>query len=653
MKKIHLFIAIISFVILSSCKTNDDNIPNDGMITQNSTTVNQFEIATLTSKNIDFTSTAYAATFNNTPITLNVSDNILVFQVPDVPAGNYSLSASIEGKNYIFSYAVNALPTITDPDAYIKEHVTDRLLRSGQIDTILTLTANMYDPQSNYANGQILKTYRTNYLNQLSQTSAEDKGIFAKIVAANPDFFDSLEDLTTYVDSFNVARLNITAVESPEERLNNIKDGINSRVIKLLIQATVFTYINTLTASTPGVNVIVGVSTAGVLLHRVWLLNNFLMINLDKSLIEFGDLAITSTSQKSQSAYTFDKDHPYSLFIKADYRNLNQQDISSQSPIISAIITNLNKFEDFWGSLLTLVPDDFVGESFHIKHVSATKTKNMYVNGDYLTIEVIGNNAVSVEPSGTDQLIATFSTNATTDQSFSFKIQYDFDGIGNGANTYDATLIVNEALNVSAIREGKTITATATGGTAPYQYKFYNLYAGQAFSQNNTFDLVYNGKYGVIVKDANGLTDTAEYCVDDVTNITLNVVPSDNTPGVASTGFLYFSYSSSLGLIHESLYPNNSGDYQLPLYITSTNLSNYNANFSDLCNPIGGVALNSYTVMGDQYNRTIKFGITNYTQPLGSAFMSIRLKMDCTGENVCPSNPNFTEPLSQEYNLTW
>jgi hypothetical protein len=652
MKKTALFIVIIAFVFLNSCKTNDDYLPNDDVITQNSTTVNQFEITTLTAQNIEFASTEYTASFNNTQVTLNVSGDILVFQVPDVPAGNYSLSASIEGENYIFSYAVNALPTITDPDAYIKEHVTDGFFRPGQIDTIVALTANMYDPQSNYANGQILKTYRTNYLNQLAQTSTADKISFAKLVAANPTFFDALEDLTSYVDSFNVARFDVTATVSPEERLAEIKAGVNSRVLKLLAQATIFAYINTLTIAEPGVNIIVGISTAGILLHRVWLLNNFLMMNLDKSLIEFGDLAITSTSQKSQSTYTFDKDHPYSLFIKANYRNLNQQDVSSSSPTISAIVTNLNKFEELWNKVLTLVPDDFVGNSFHIKHVSATKTKNMYVNGDYLTIEVIGNNAVNVEPSGTDQLIATFSTNATTDQPFSFKIQYDFDGISNGANTYDATLIVNQALNVSAIREGKTIAATATGGTAPYQYKFFNKTV-QAFSQNNTFDLVYNGNYGVIVQDANGLTDTAEYCVDDVTNITLNVVPSDNTPGVAATGFLYFSYSSSLGLIPESLLRNNSGDYQLPLYITSTNLSNYNANFSDLCNPIGGVALNSYTVMGDQFNRTIKFGISNNTQPLGSAFMSIRLNMDCTGENVCPSNPNFTQLLSQEYNLNW
>lgn len=213
------------------------------------------------------------------------------------------------------------------------------------------------------------------------------------------------------------------------------------------------------------------------------------------------------------------------------------------------------------------------------------------------------------------------------------------------------------SLNVSAIREGKTITATAAGGTAPYQYYFYNNHAGQSFSQNNTFDLVYNGEYGVIVKDANGCSDTAVYCVDDVTNISLNLSPQDNTPGVPSNAWLYVSYTSTLGLIPEFLqYVSNTNDYTLLQYlVTGSNVSHFTPNLVDYCDGggYGGISLNSYTITGDSYNRTIKFLLINQDQPLGSASVNIRLYESCTGQNICT---NGNEPgllWSQEYNLTW
>lgn len=70
-------------------------------------------------------------------------------------------------------------------------------------------------------------------------------------------------------------------------------------------------------------------------------------------------------------------------------------------------------------------------------------------------------------------------------------------------------IVVDEPqqLSIDVSITGTTLTATAIGGTAPYQYSFQ----GGPFSGSDTYQLTQNGMLSITVLDANGCTETLEF----------------------------------------------------------------------------------------------------------------------------------------------
>ncbi len=211
--------------------------------------------------------------------------------------------------------------------------------------------------------------------------------------------------------------------------------------------------------------------------------------------------------------------------------------------------------------------------------------------------------------------------------------------------------LCNGTLEVSESRSGKTITASATGGTPPYQFKFVNG-PGQAFSSDATFDLISNGNYSVIVKDVNGCTDTVVNCINDVA-VSVTCVASD-TVNEFPAGNLRITYTSALGLLPEFVMFFGS-DYILGGYlVTGGNI--FDSNMPDYCLQSGYSvpALTFWGSTGTDNNRTLSYNVPNGVNPLGSSNLSIVLKNDCSGTSLCPSGPENQSTLwSQNYNFTW
>lgn len=210
------------------------------------------------------------------------------------------------------------------------------------------------------------------------------------------------------------------------------------------------------------------------------------------------------------------------------------------------------------------------------------------------------------------------------------------------------------SLNVTANRVGKTITASATGGTAPYQYKFANNYMSQDFSNDNTFDLMYDGRYYVIVRDVNGCTDTLIDCVSDVSITEFTSFPSDSI-NTTPSGVLKISYTSSLGLIPEFMRLLN-GDYKIMDYIvTSSNSTHYTSNLADLCDGggFGGFVLASDYIEGNDNNRTVYYVLMNDDNPLGGTNINVKLLQNCGGTNPCQNPIPYNRLYSQERTIHW
>ena len=650
-----LILSLISF--FSACKKNEDDpiAPATGKITAQKTTVRPLEVVMLGTENMQLNATAYQGTFGGQPVQLSISENKLVFMVPKLGKGSYPFETKVEGVSFSAVYVIDSVSSISNADQYIQKNVPIYTLSDTLLDKITAATAGMGDPVNDQTNAQILRQYRDDFKAEIAKATPEARSEFASFVWANPLLFQSFEDVTSAIDSFNVARL-AGGANSPESMLKNLHYALNSRIADLITLTMVYSAINTVTITIPGVNYIVAVATAGDLMYVMWSLNKWLEIQFDKSILAFTQPDLFSVTRGN---YDFDKDQPYTFVAKMNYRNMNQTDVGSSSPIITSLVGDLNTYENKWNSLMNLVTKPLKGNSFHIKNVTKVKSKNRVVNADYLAIEIMNNNAVDVKIADTDGFVGTFTSNAQTDQNFSFRVYYDFEQINDVYTTYDGILHVNpidcSSLKVSATRNGKTVTATATGGKAPYQYSFQNYAASQSFSITNTFNLVYDGYFRVIVKDANGCLDTAKGCVNDVVINTFQMAPSSPT-GIPN-GILTLSYTSSLGLIPEFLkYFSGTSSYSLMGYIvTGGNSPNYPSNIDDYCtnDSYGGLSPKAYSISGDAFNRTMKFTFSNYTQPVGASLIKLRLLNMCNGINVCNGNPSRTILFGPEYTLAW
>jgi uncharacterized repeat protein (TIGR01451 family) len=89
------------------------------------------------------------------------------------------------------------------------------------------------------------------------------------------------------------------------------------------------------------------------------------------------------------------------------------------------------------------------------------------------------------------------------------------------------TIVSNIATtSIDCVNDLATITVTATGGSAPYQY---SMDAGIAFQMSNVFTSISPGMYTIFVMDSNGCTVSQSIVIESVIPITANLVVSGNT----------------------------------------------------------------------------------------------------------------------------
>ncbi|MGZ5303944.1 MAG: SprB repeat-containing protein, partial [Bacteroidia bacterium] len=170
-----------------------------------------------------------------------------------------------------------------------------------------------------------------------------------------------------------------------------------------------------------------------------------------------------------------------------------------------------------------------VAETFYLSEDEKTPAQNI----DYSKISIRNqvNSKVQITlTKNTSSFSIKMKHEETDDQFVFFDVYYGETKI----QEVSAKAIKNDpcaGLTVTTSRSGKTITATATGGSGPYSYKLLNyFYTSPSFVSSNQIDLVYDGSYAVIVKDINGCMDTSDWaCVDDVTITSMKTLQYDGT----------------------------------------------------------------------------------------------------------------------------
>lgn len=207
----------------------------------------------------------------------------------------------------------------------------------------------------------------------------------------------------------------------------------------------------------------------------------------------------------------------------------------------------------------------------------------------------------------------------------------------------------NGTLNLAVNRTGKILTASATGGAPPYQFKFYN----EPYSSSNIYNMEYEGRYSVVVKDINNCTDTLVDCFSDVVINSITCTPM-NLIDIHPNGNFSISYSTATGLIPSFLIFNNNEYILSNWLITGGNSSFYIPNLN-YCSSSGfQVPYTHSQGSGTVYNRTLFFILNNQDKVLGASQISFRLGNYCNGTSACPLGPYHQDDLwSSVYSISW
>jgi hypothetical protein len=525
---------ILSFLIVStiSCKKDIEEpkpvviAPAEPVILADKQTVSPLEIVSLSCENISLSQVVYSGSIASHTVSLSSYQNKLGFQVPDLPAGNYVLQSTIEGKAFSINLTVVAPLSISDPDSYIQTAITKFEHSASYLTMLANATANMHGAENNAANISILNNYFDELQNKMNAASAQDKAALAKFIAANPVLFAPLEDISLYIDSLN---LNKTSGYS-DDRIKTISPEIANKIFNLGLVTVVGVSLQLIALGSPEpVTKLLAFAGWAAVAFRIYNLNTYLIEQLDKSLIQVGQI-IVDDIHKTATTYQFKKDVPYTFELSSAYRNLSAQDVGSSSSIVASIVSSLNKFETYWNKAMSILPKSLSGGPFHLKNVSSVKTKIWKIKPSYLSIANISNNNVKVSVENAGGIMkATFTTPLSVDQNFNFDITYTNPGVSSGKSNYGGNLIASSFMGSWNCSSGST-----------------HLWVVSCPSQVDTcLTGVYNGVLNILPDSSFTLTaelKTKFYNIvfSDIQNQNLCQIVSDN-PDTDVTQFLNFS----------------------------------------------------------------------------------------------------------------
>lgn len=479
MKKIQP--AILLFLICTalsfySCDTTPT--PEVITITPDKLDVNQLEVVTLSTENINFNEETYTGTIAGEQVIIANYESKLVLQIPEIAPGYHILQANIEGHPIEINYNVALLAPIADPNAYIQNAITEFTYSSTYLTDLHTATANMYGASYNAANEIILNDYVAQLQNQITIATPQGIDSLAKFMAANGDIFSPLDDIIVEIDSLNLNR----AYDFPEVKLLYAKLVTHSKCVIALgmVSASVLAFY---------AHPLLGYAGLVASAYYIYSVQKSFVILFDKSNLQTGELGVVDVFRTENE---FNNGAEYTFEITSSYRNLNNQDVSSTSPVISSIVGSLNDFTGYWNKLMSLIPaflSPLQGTPFHLNNISTTQFQTLAPKPSCLSIANISNSNVTASIDNTgDALRVTFNTTQTVDQNFTFDIVYNHVNVSTHSTNFSGTVLSSSRTPANGTivnNPTRTVVFTwpAVSGANSYQLdmRFYDHFLGYSY----------------------------------------------------------------------------------------------------------------------------------------------------------------------------
>jgi hypothetical protein len=512
-------------VLAQGCKKDEDNDTITPSLAFEKTDYSELEIAQLNPININLDQASYQATIDGiTTVDLIVQDGALVFAMPGLSAANHTLTVSLAGAEYVVSFNITALPTITNPTGYINNFIaayntrkTDLMQRADSLPTAdKTLLLNDL---------QAIQGFIDQANQQLIGANDTQKLFAARVLQANKVWMD---ELNTAVDELVLAAgaFKMTGVINHDARTTAAMENYvkcKLAVIEHIPKVAIFIGSGFVIGSIfPGAGNAIGAAIGagyglGDMLRSLADLNLAIEDLVDIALLPFQNMVASDKMQ-----LPFPVGQYRDLTVNIDYRTAYSGDKTSQVPLMRTFIGGLAVLKVKWNWLVSKLPISLQFGPKNIDSITTYNTQTIQIHSDYLTISDISDPSINVVIDKSDGYFKVkFSSSNTlplgSGINFTFKVNYRNSNLVNLSYPVEGRLFNNPCWDFyftveSGIDVGGCcqITLLPQGGTPPYTFLWWSSDPCDSNAVNTNSSFLSAGgcggflDMGCTITDANG-----------------------------------------------------------------------------------------------------------------------------------------------------
>lgn len=438
-----IILLFIVLLIAGLFGCNKDSNPES--IEPERTTYLPFEAAQINTSGITPENPTYTGTINGSSVTLTNTNGSLTFLMPDIPAGDYTLITTIDGKEYTIPVKVSGHSAIADPLAVFNTEVTELAQQLSEVQDALD---NLSPADKATMQGDIntIKDWTDSLQAKYATLSDEQKLECAKALLANKWWIDEIKNASAdFITSTAALRKN-GFVDDFEASVNQAVVGYLKPLVKVCTKN--IPKVVSIVGSGALVGIAVGAAPLGaaiglgVAMGKLLIEVNKITIAEEKLLtICFRPFQNLFADNQRIATLQYEKNVEKELKITMDYHSPYKNDRSDAIPIENEMIKTQDEFKSDIQLLNTKLPQPLNYLPPTVDKKLSYTTQNRDVHSNYITISNISNNKVTVSTRKQDGVVfVTFNTTETTDQTFTYKVNYNTPDFGTQSYTVSAEL---------------------------------------------------------------------------------------------------------------------------------------------------------------------------------------------------------------------
>lgn len=413
------------------------------------------ELAELNTENLPISEPEYMANINGTAFKVTNINGSLLFAMPDMAPGNYTLTVLIADKEYSAGCTIKDLPAVADPDAVLQNNQNAAHTRTTQL---LSLADSLNSPAVNACKADLLamQQYMDSLHNLYAALSPSDKLACARFLTANAVWMEEVHQSIEEVLAAGASFKTTDAIDDYEAKLDAAIVKFTAARVNLAQHVKRIILLSAAGFGIGSVVPVIGNALGAKLGASIGV--GLLLLDVKAALQAQDDLLNTSFSpyqnliaEKTAAVVPFNKGQDQLMEVRMSYRSLYSADKNSTAPAISSFVTDCDLIKSLWLDVTSYVPINFTFNGRTVDEISSFSTQTRFVNSKYISVDGISNSNVQLANiSKTDgQLTLAFNNTATTTQSFTFNLNYQNSRFGSQSSVIDAE--VNAGAPVSLL----------------------------------------------------------------------------------------------------------------------------------------------------------------------------------------------------------